>query len=77
MMEVSQDELTPQQGAHEMAKFNWTSDTDEHTTLKENLDVLRDSGVSASATSNPDGTVEFHISGNEENVSEWQRLISG
>lgn len=60
-----------------MAKFSWTSDTDEHTTLTENLNVLRDSGVRASATSNPDGTVEFRISGAEEPVSEWRRLVNG
>lgn len=59
------------------SRFSWNSETDEHTTLKENLQVLRDSGVSASATNNADGTVDFHISGNEENVSEWRRLISG
>lgn len=58
-----------------MTKFSWTSTTDEHTTLKENLDVLRDSGVSASAKSNADGTVEFRISGDEERVSHWRRLI--
>ena len=60
-----------------MAKFSWNSETDEHTTLKENLDVLRDDGLRASATNNADGTVDYHISGNEENVAEWRRLIGG
>lgn len=60
-----------------MAKFSWNSDTDEHTSLKENLDALRDSGVSASAKNNGDGTVEFRISGNEENVSYWRKTIGG
>lgn len=58
-----------------MAKFSWTSDTDEHTTLKENLDVLRADGLSASAKSNGDGTVEYRISGNAEAVGEWQRTV--
>lgn len=60
-----------------MAKFSWTSTTDEHTTLRENLDVLRDSGVSASAKSNADGTVEFRISGDEEPVSYWRQAVGG
>lgn len=60
-----------------MAKFSWNSTTDEHTTLKENLDVLRDSGVSASATSNADGTVEFHVSGDEEPVAYWRQAVGG
>jgi hypothetical protein len=58
-------------------RFSWTSDTDEHTPLRENLDVLRNSGVSASATSNPDGTVEFHISGDKEPVSYWRKAVGG
>lgn len=60
-----------------MAKFSWNSETDEHTTLKENLDVLREDGLNASATHNGDGTVDFHISGDEDNVSHWRGLIGG
>ena len=60
-----------------MAKFSWNSDTDEHTTLKENLDVLRADGLSASARHNGDGTVEYRISGDDEAVAEWRRTISG
>lgn len=60
-----------------MAKFSWTSESDPRTPVKENLDTLRNEGLHASATQNSDGTVNYRISGDEQTVAEWKRLISG
>jgi hypothetical protein len=45
------------------------------TTLKENRDALRESGLSVSTNVDEDGKVEFNISGDEEQVSVWRRMI--
>jgi acylphosphatase len=55
--------------------FTRTSEDLQGTTLKENRDALRESGLSASTKNNGDGTVEFRISGDEETVSAWRRMM--
>ncbi|MFL1903110.1 hypothetical protein ACJWDR_28995 [Streptomyces tauricus] len=59
------------------SQFSWNSESDPNTPVKENLDVLRGYGLSASATHKGDGTVDYRISGDAETVAEWKRLISG
>jgi len=61
------------------SRFSYTCDPADHpgTTTKENLDVLRDDGLTASVRHNTDGTTEYRMSGDEETVSKWKRLISG
>lgn len=62
-----------------MSKFSWKANASDHRDQsdKEDLKVLRDDGLSASIKHEADGTIEYRISGNEENVSVWRRMIGG
>jgi hypothetical protein len=59
------------------SRFSFTRTTEDlrGTTLKENRDALREGGLSVSTKIQDNGKVEFNISGDEETVSVWRRMM--
>lgn len=59
------------------SRFSWKANASDHRgqSDKEDLAILRGDGLSASIRHEGDGTIEYRISGDEEPVSKWRRLV--
>ena len=61
------------------SRFSWKATAAEarYQNDKEDREALQKYGLSTSVKHEADGSIEYTISGDEETVSKWRRIIGG
>lgn len=61
------------------SRFSWKANASDHRDQsdKEDREALRKHGLDTSIKHEGDGSIEYTISGDEDTVSKWRRIIGG